>query len=76
MCPELKDLPEQIATAATTRRGSPGSALAEFEPDLSRQRRCSACVFRPAPHDPQTVADLTSEMIVRAAGSFGGDRAG
>ena len=52
------------------RGGAPGSALAEFEQIYRRNIGVLTAYFARRSTDPQTVADLTSETIVRAAGSF------
>ena len=53
------------------RRRSSGSALAEFEQIYRRNVGAITAYFARRCADPQTVADLTSETIVRAAGAFG-----
>ncbi|MGH2870994.1 MAG: RNA polymerase sigma factor [Solirubrobacteraceae bacterium] len=57
---------------AAMRDGAPGSALAEFEQVYCRNVGAVTCYFARRCVDPQTVADLTSETIVRAATGFGG----
>jgi RNA polymerase sigma factor (sigma-70 family) len=52
--------------------GSSGSTLAEFERIYRANVAVLTAYFARRSTDPQTVADLTSETIVRAAGSFGG----
>jgi RNA polymerase sigma factor (sigma-70 family) len=52
--------------------GSPGSALAEFEQTYRANVGAVTAYFARRCADPQTVADLTSETIVRAAAGFGG----
>jgi RNA polymerase sigma-70 factor, ECF subfamily len=52
--------------------GSPGSALAEFERIYRGNVGAVTAYFARRRVDPQTVADLTSETIVRAAAGFGG----
>jgi len=52
--------------------GSNGSALAEFEQIYRGNVGLVTAYFARRCADPQTVADLTSETIVRAAGAFGG----
>ena len=52
------------------RRGSSGSALAEFEQIYRSNVGAMTAYFARRCQDPQTVADLTSETIVRAAGAF------
>jgi RNA polymerase sigma factor (sigma-70 family) len=54
----------------TMRRGSSNSALAEFEQIYRANVGVLTAYFARRSSDPQTVADLTSETIVRAAGSF------
>ena len=54
------------------RDGSSGSALAEFEQIYRANVGAVTAYFARHCADPQTVADLTSETIVRAAGAFGG----
>jgi DNA-directed RNA polymerase specialized sigma24 family protein len=54
----------------TMRRGSSGSALAEFEQIYRSNVGAMTAYFARRCADPQTVADLTSETIVRAAGAF------
>jgi DNA-directed RNA polymerase specialized sigma24 family protein len=49
-----------------------GSALAEFEQIYRANVGAVTAYFARHRADPQTVADLTSETIVRAAGAFGG----
>ncbi len=51
--------------------GSSGSTLAEFEQIYRANVGVLTAYFARRVTDPQTVADLTSETIVRAAGSFG-----
>jgi RNA polymerase sigma factor (sigma-70 family) len=51
--------------------GSRGSALAEFEQIYRSNVGPLTAYFARRCADPQTVADLTSETIVRAAGAFG-----
>jgi RNA polymerase sigma factor (sigma-70 family) len=53
------------------RRRSSGSALAEFEQVYRNNVGAVTTYFARRCADPQTVADLTSETIVRAAGAFG-----
>src|SRR5450755_3393976 len=55
----------------TMRRGSSGSALAEFEQIYRSNVGAMTAYFARRCADPQTVADLTSETIVAAAGAFG-----
>ena len=50
---------------------SGGSALAEFEQIYRRNVGVVTAYFARRCADPQTVADLTSETIVRAANGFG-----
>jgi RNA polymerase sigma factor (sigma-70 family) len=50
---------------------SSGSTLAEFEQIYRANVGVLTAYFARRSTDPQTVADLTSETIVRAAGSFG-----
>jgi RNA polymerase sigma factor (sigma-70 family) len=57
---------------AAMRDGSSGSALAEFERIYRANVGAVTAYFARRCADPQTVADLTSETIVRAAGAFGG----
>jgi RNA polymerase sigma factor (sigma-70 family) len=57
---------------ALMRDGSSGSALAEFEQIYRANVGAVTAYFARHCADPQTVADLTSETIVRAAGAFGG----
>lgn len=54
------------------RDGSGVSALAEFEQIYRGNVGVVTAYFARRCLDPQTVADLTSETIVRAAGAFGG----
>ena len=54
------------------RDGSSGSALAEFEQIYRANVGAVTAYFARHCADPQTVADLTSETIVRAADAFGG----
>jgi DNA-directed RNA polymerase specialized sigma24 family protein len=54
------------------RDGSSGSALGEFERIYHGSVSAVTCYFARRCTDPQTVADLTSETIVRAAAGFGG----
>jgi RNA polymerase sigma factor (sigma-70 family) len=54
------------------RDGSRVSALAEFEQVYRGNVGVVTAYFARRCLDPQTVADLTSETIVRAAGAFGG----
>ena len=54
------------------RDGLSGSALAEFEQIYRANVGAVTAYFALHRADPQTVADLTSETIVRAAGAFGG----
>lgn len=54
------------------RDGASGSALAEFEQIYRANVGAVTAYFARHCADPQTVADLTSETIVRAAGAFGG----
>jgi RNA polymerase sigma factor (sigma-70 family) len=51
--------------------GSAGAALAEFEQVYRSNVGVVTAYFARRCVDPQTVADLTSETIVRAAGAFG-----
>ncbi len=51
--------------------GSSGSTLSEFEQIYRANVGVLTAYFARRSTDPQTVADLTSETIVRAAGSFG-----
>jgi RNA polymerase sigma factor (sigma-70 family) len=51
--------------------GSAGGALAEFEQVYRSNVGVVTAYFARRCVDPQTVADLTSETIVRAAGAFG-----
>jgi RNA polymerase sigma-70 factor (ECF subfamily) len=62
-----------IATDVEVRMGgrSSGSTLAEFEQIYRANVGVLTAYFARRSTDPQTVADLTSETIVRAAGSFG-----
>jgi RNA polymerase sigma factor (sigma-70 family) len=53
------------------RRGSSGSAVAEFEQIYRSNVGAMTAYFARRCADPQMVADLTSETIVRAAGAFG-----
>jgi RNA polymerase sigma-70 factor (ECF subfamily) len=52
-------------------RDSPGSALAEFEQIYLANVEVVMAYFARRCTEPQTVADLTSETFVRAAGAFG-----
>lgn len=54
------------------RDGSSGSALGEFERIYRGNVSAVTSYFARRCTDPQTVADLTSETIVRAAAGFGG----
>ena len=54
------------------RDASSGSALGEFERIYRGNVRAVTSYFARRCSDPQTVADLTSETIVRAAAGFGG----
>jgi len=54
------------------RDGASGSVLAEFEQVYRANVGAVTAYFARHCADPQTVADLTSETIVRAAGAFGG----
>jgi RNA polymerase sigma factor (sigma-70 family) len=54
------------------RDGSSVSALAAFEQIYRANVGVLTAYFARRCRDPQTVADLTSETIVRAAGAFGG----
>ena len=54
------------------RDGSSGSALGEFERIYRANVSVVTSYFARRCTDPQTVADLTSETIVRAAAGFGG----
>jgi RNA polymerase sigma factor (sigma-70 family) len=54
-----------------TSGGSSRSTLAEFERIYRANVGVLTAYFARRSTDPQTVADLTSETIVRAAGSFG-----
>ncbi|MGB8875857.1 MAG: sigma factor, partial [Solirubrobacteraceae bacterium] len=56
----------------TMRDGSSGSALGEFERIYRANVSVVTSYFARRCTDPQTVADLTSETIVRAAAGFGG----
>jgi RNA polymerase sigma factor (sigma-70 family) len=56
----------------TMRGGSSASALAEFEHIYRSNIGIVTAYFARRCADPQTVADLTSETIVQAAGAFGG----
>jgi RNA polymerase sigma-70 factor (ECF subfamily) len=56
----------------TMRDGARGSALGEFERIYRANVGAVASYFARRCTDPQTVADLTSETIVRAAAGFGG----
>jgi DNA-directed RNA polymerase specialized sigma24 family protein len=56
----------------TVPNGSRGSALAEFEQIYRGNVGAVTGYFARRCADAQTVADLTSETIVRAAGAFGG----
>ncbi len=62
-----------IATGVQVRvrGGSSDSALAEFEQIYRGNVGALTAYFARRCTDPQTVADLTSETVVRAAGSFG-----
>jgi RNA polymerase sigma factor (sigma-70 family) len=55
----------------TMQRGSSGSALAELEQIYRSNVGAITGYFARRCDDPQTVADLTSDTIVRAAGAFG-----
>jgi RNA polymerase sigma factor (sigma-70 family) len=57
-------------TKARVRRNLPGAALAEFEQIYRSNVGPVASYFARRCRDPQEVADLTSETVVRAAGSF------
>jgi RNA polymerase sigma factor (sigma-70 family) len=65
-----------MSTAASVevamRDGSGGSALADFEQIYRSNVSVLTTYFARRCADPQTVADLTSETIVRAANGFGG----
>ena len=54
------------------RDASSGSALGEFERIYRANVSAVTSYFARRCSDPQTVADLTSETIVRAAAGFGG----
>lgn len=58
------------------RDGSSGSALGEFERIYRANVSVLTSFLARRCTDPQTVADLTSETIVRAAAGFGGFDAG
>jgi RNA polymerase sigma factor (sigma-70 family) len=61
-----------IATDVEVRMGgSSGSTLAEFEQIYRANVGVLTAYFARRSTDPQMVADLTSETIVRATGSFG-----
>ena len=63
-----------MSTAIATEAGVPqnprGGALAQFEEIYRSNVGLLAAYFARRCREPQEVADLTSETIVRAAGSF------
>jgi RNA polymerase sigma factor (sigma-70 family) len=59
-------------TPASVEPAEPGSALAEFEEIYRDTVDGVMAYFARRCGEPQTVADLTSETFVRAAGGFGG----
>ena len=61
-----------LGTEVTMREGSGGSALLEFERIYRDNVGVVTSFFARRCSDPQTVADLTSETIVRAAAGFAG----
>ena len=71
--PRIRELIDMnTATDVGVKMGgcSSGSALAEFEQIYRANVGVLTAYFARRSSDPQTVADLTSETIVRAAGSF------
>jgi len=60
-----------MVTEVGVRRNLRGGALAEFEEVYRSNVGLVAAYFARRCWEPQEVADLTSETIVRAAGSFG-----
>ena len=61
-----------LGTEVAMREGSGGSALLEFERIYRNNVGVVTAFFARRCSDPQTVADLTSETIVRAAAGFAG----
>jgi RNA polymerase sigma factor (sigma-70 family) len=61
-----------IGARVASRGRSAGSALAEFEQMYLGNVEVLMAYFARRCSEPQTVADLTSETFVRAAGAFGG----
>jgi RNA polymerase sigma factor (sigma-70 family) len=61
-----------MATEISVRQGPRGNALAEFEEIYRSNAGVVAAYFARRCWEPQEVADLTSETMVRAVGSFGG----
>jgi RNA polymerase sigma factor (sigma-70 family) len=59
-----------MATEVSVRQNPSGSALAEFEEIYRSNVGVVTAYFARRCREPQEVADLTSETIVRAAGSF------
>ena len=59
-----------MATEVSVRQNLGGGALAEFEEIYRSNVGVVAAYFARRCREPQEVADLTSETIVRAAGSF------
>ena len=60
-----------MATEVSVRQNLRGGALAEFEEIYRSNVGLVTAYFARRCRQPQEVADLTSETIVRAAGSFG-----
>ncbi len=62
----------QVGASVRVLPHPPDSSLAEFEHIYRRNVDVVMAYFARRCSEPQTVADLTSETFVRAAGSFGG----
>ena len=60
-----------MATEVSVRQNLRGVALAEFEEIYVSNVGLVTAYFARRCWEPQEVADLTSETILRAAGSFG-----